>query len=98
MEEKRITPEGLAHRMLYWVMLSVTILCKLGISTALGMGSKEIVYQLNQPLGMSYATWASYAITALIFYLIPTHIYIKKRPLNLKIELGSQKVGGTKNE
>lgn len=86
MKETKVTPEGIAHRILYWITLTTTLLVKLGISTVLGMGSKDIVYQLNQPLGMGYATWASYALTALIFYAIPTIIYVKKRPLDLKIK------------
>ena len=80
MKETNITPEGLIHRILYWIALTISVLIKLGISTVLGMGSKDIIYQINQPLGIGYATWASYASTALIFYLIPTFIYVRKRP------------------
>jgi hypothetical protein len=54
------------------------ILIKVIIVALLGMGSKSIIYSLNEPLGMGYATFGSYAITGLLWSMIPNFWEKKK--------------------
>ncbi|HEC66523.1 MAG TPA: hypothetical protein ENI23_14645 [bacterium] len=64
----------------------VMILVYLFISAFIGISSEPLIYRLNTPLGEEYALWASYAIAALIFFILSDGIMLK-----LKKKIGRKK-------
>ena len=60
----------------------LSILIKMVLSAALGIGSKPIILMLNAPLGEGYATFASYIVAIGLFVALPNIYNFNENPPN----------------
>lgn len=47
------------------------MLVNMGLAIILAIGSKPIIYRINQPLGEGYALFASYGVAICLYILLP---------------------------
>ncbi len=53
-----------------WVTKVIALLVSIFVASVFGIGVKPIILLLNYPLGIGYATFASYAVSGLVMYLL----------------------------
>jgi len=66
--EKGFKEKG--SKVIIWSVGFFNMFLRIFIATFLAMGSKPLIYKLNEPLGMGYATFASYTLAILIYLMI----------------------------